>query len=117
MKKPPSTPAAKTERCETCKGAGKYEHKYIEHSIASRDAGLPGVEKSMGVHACFTCKGAGVLPLGYQARLKAEHEAFWCKGEGRCASAGSSFFDDGECACCAKHHYHCGACGKVSQVG
>lgn len=113
--------ATKTEKCRTCKGKGRYEQKYIEHTIAQRDAGLPGIERSMGVVECFTCKGAGVLPLGYQAAYAKAMREFWCDGKGRCANEDASlvgaFHDDGECAKCDKHHWHCGVCGNIRQVG
>ena len=65
---------------------------------------------------CYTCKGKGTVPLGYNAKLKAADEAFWCKC-GKSDTADTTFHDDGECRACNKHHYHCGVCNKISQVG
>jgi hypothetical protein len=39
----------------------------------------------------------------------------WCKCEN--LSTNDLFHDDGECKACRKHHWHCGRCGEISQVG
>lgn len=40
------------------------------------------------------------------------------KCEGCRTMEGSIFFDDGMCRCkIGKHHYHCGVCGRLIQIG
>lgn len=95
-------------QCPACKGAGIQT---IETSTIS--PGKP-VEKSSLKITCVICKGATVISHEVQKALDRE-QAMWC----RCEKSSDEviFHDDGECADCHKHHYHCGACQKITQVG
>jgi hypothetical protein len=55
------------------------------------------------------------LTKAQQAQLKRE-EKLWCDCKKPDYEA-HVFHDDGQCNTCYKHHYHCGSCGKIYQVG
>jgi hypothetical protein len=99
----------KMVKCPTCKGAGIQ-------TIESRTLSLgKPVEIAFTKIRCITCNGAAVIT---QKQMKAiEREAaLWCA----CKTPdleNCTFCDDGECADCRKHHYHCGSCKKICQVG
>lgn len=63
---------------------------------------------------CITCEGHGDVTDGQYANYKAEQEV-WC----RCGnpSGETQFYDDGEHPEIAKHHWRCGDCSKVVQIG
>lgn len=42
---------------------------------------------------------------------------FWTTPEGPEPQNPPTYHADGECSDCQKHHWHCGDCGKISQVG
>lgn len=94
-------------KCPACKGAGIQT---IETTMRS-----PGkVETSSLKITCVICKGAAVVSPAVIQALKRE-EAMWCRCEK--SSDDVIFHDDGECGDCHKHHYHCGNCQKITQVG
>ncbi len=49
--------------------------------------------------------------------LNAATEHLWCQCEGDEGFENPTHHADGECADCDKHHWHCGTCGKISQIG
>lgn len=90
---------AKSEKCEVCHGTGKVTVTVV------------GAEQFSG--CCFYCR-RGRVPAGANAARREADAAFWC----RCgASTTGAFHDDDQCHMCAKHHWHCGSCGKIVQVG
>lgn len=94
-------------KCPACNGAGIQT---IETTMRS-----PGkVETSSLKITCVICKGAAVVTPAVIQALERE-QAMWC----RCGKSSDDviFHDDGECGDCHKHHYHCGNCQKISQVG
>lgn len=97
----------KMVQCPTCKGSGIQT---IETTMRS-----PGkIETSSLKITCVVCKGAAVISPEAQKALQREAD-LWC----RCGKSSDDviFHDDGECSQCRKHHYHCGSCGKISQIG
>lgn len=71
---------------------------------------------------CLACEGKGMLTPQEHAAVLAFIETqreMWC----RCGNVSpeeqfADFYGDGEHrGCMHKHHYHCGRCGKVSQIG
>lgn len=61
----------------------------------------------------------GMTLAEYRNYLKTEIADHWCSCESS-DSANVIFCDDGQVInehCCSKHHYHCGACRKIVQVG
>lgn len=99
----------KMVKCPACKGAGIQT---IESTTIS--PGKP-VEKSSTKIVCIICKGAAVVHPRVVKALERE-AALWCSCENADLS-NSTFCDDGTCSDCEKHHYHCGACNKICQVG
>lgn len=62
---------------------------------------------------CFWCDGTGTVKKG-QAEKLARYQALWCG----CAEPGEQkFYDDDEHPELKKHHWRCGNCGKVTQIG
>ena len=104
--------AALTEPCGSCKN-GKQT---ITITTIGSLNGQPPTPPSTSELDCFECKGKGIVPLGFNAKRKAAEEAFWCNC-GKSEGSQITFHDDGECRTCQKHHYHCGNCGKITQVG
>ena len=67
---------------------------------------------------CIECDGKKVLPKGYRAAQEKAEKEFWCQCPADSVPIESIIFhDNGECAMCEKHHYHCPDCGKITQVG
>lgn len=99
-----------TEACSKCKGSGQQDI----HIVAN------GVERTEKMR-CMQCDGKKFLPLGENARIAAEWAEElknWCDGKSCPEDVEQTFYDDGQHpGCCDKHHYHCGNCGKISQVG
>lgn len=89
------------ETCPSCKGTKKVTIKVISNGVREPDMELD----------CVTCNGTGEVRDGYTKAL----EDFWC----HCGnpSGDVEFHDDGEGAACSKHHYTCGDCGRVLQIG
>lgn len=98
----------KMVKCPTCKGSGMQKIESRTHS-----PGKP-VEIAFTNIICIICKGAAVVHPRVVKALERE-AAMWCRCEK--PSDDIIFHDDGECGDCRKHHYHCGACGKITQVG
>lgn len=100
--------APKSVMCPTCKGSGEQN---IECRTIS--PGKP-VEISVTKITCVICKGAKVISQKVKRALKREAD-LWC----RCKTSSESpdFHDDNECSQCQKHHWHCGNCRKICQVG
>lgn len=98
----------KMVKCPTCKGAG------IQTIESTTISPWKPVEKMSLKITCVICKGAAVVSPAVIQALKRE-EAMWC----RCGKSSEDviFHDDGECGDCHKHHYHCGFCQKICQVG
>lgn len=96
-------------KCPACKGAGIQT---IETSTIS--PGKP-VEKTSLKITCVICKGAAVVSPAVIQALKRE-QAMWCTCKNP-INSDVTFHDDGECGDCHKHHYHCGDCQKICQVG
>lgn len=94
--------------CPTCKGKGKQT---LETTTIS--PGKPVEKLSMEI-TCVVCKGAKLITPQAQRALKREMD-LWCSC--KTPSEDVIFHDDGECRQCRKHHYHCGTCGKITQVG
>ena len=45
-------------------------------------------------------------------------EASWCENVKEHGFENSFYMPDNTCQCgIEKHHYHCGKCGKVTQIG
>ena len=59
---------------------------------------------------CLNCDGKGWRTPAEQRKVEAMN-AMWC----RCATPGEPVFHDDEPG--SKHHWTCGTCGKVTQVG
>lgn len=95
-------------KCPACKGSGKQT---IESTTIS--PGKP-VEKTSVEITCVICKGARAIRQEVKDALDRE-AALWCKCEK--SSDDVTFHEDNECRDCRKHHYHCGNCGKICQVG
>jgi hypothetical protein len=98
----------KMVKCPTCKGAGIQD---IHSTTIS--PGKP-VEKAVTKIVCIICKGAAVVHPKVVKALERE-AAMWCRCEK--PSDDIIFHDDFECGDCDKHHYHCGTCQKITQVG
>ncbi len=99
----------KMVKCPTCVGTGIQT---IETTTIS--PGKP-VEKSSLKIACVICKGAAVISPAVKKALEREAK-LWCTCK-KPDLDNCTFCDDGECADCNKHHYHCGTCQKICQVG
>ncbi len=99
----------KMVQCPTCKGSGKQT---LETTTIS-----PGklTEKLSMEITCVICKGAAVVTPAVIQAIKREAD-LWCSCK-KPDFDNITFHDDGECRDCRKHHYHCGACGKICQVG
>lgn len=108
MKTSVSPKPAKMVKCPTCLGTGTQE---IQSTMIS--PGKP-VEKSVTKIVCIICNGATVVHPRVVKALERE-KALWC----RCATPSDDviFHDDFQCRDCDKHHYHCGTCQKITQVG
>lgn len=104
-------PAAEVN-CPVCKGAGKQTIQTTTHSYGK-------VEKSSFDMTCNICDGAKTMSKRRaQAILRSikREQELWCS----CKNAdlmNSTFCDDGTCSDCEKHHFHCGTCNKICQVG
>lgn len=100
--------SVKMVKCPTCAGTGKQK---IETTTIS--PGKP-VEKTSIEITCIICKGAKTITEKAKRALEREAE-LWCK----CTTPSDDvvFHDDGTCSQCRKHHYHCGTCKKICQVG
>jgi hypothetical protein len=62
-------------------------------------------------------KDAGMTLVAYRAMLNEHMTQDWCKCED---SEPGAFCDDGQhrnIHCVGKHHWHCGVCEKLVQVG
>ena len=62
---------------------------------------------------------SGLTLRQYRRELKKALNDHWCHCENSDPEQ-ITFCDDGENInehCCQKHHYHCGNCGKIVQVG
>ena len=103
-KRPP-----KMVKCPGCKGTGMMKIQSTTISPGKPD------EKATTNILCVTCKGAAVITPAHMKALEREAE-LWCSCE-KPDLENSTFCDDGECADCRKHHYHCGTCQKICQVG
>jgi phage FluMu protein Com len=95
-------------KCPRCKGSGKMTIKMSEYS-----GGKVIVNDTLEMK-CFECKGTGQITEAEMKVIKAE-KAMWCK----CGnpSGQTMFVDDGESKKCAKHHWVCEDCGKITQIG
>lgn len=94
--------------CPTCKGTGKETIPFTSVT--------PGnVEKGSFDMTCGVCKGKKEIRPQVKRAIKPEQD-LWCSC--KTSDLGNSIFhDDGECGDCRKHHYHCGTCKKICQVG
>ncbi len=90
--------------CPQCKG--KKEITCTVHESGKKDT-----EFTM---PCVTCKGKGELTdAEYRAEIKFRKS--WCQCGNK--SKEVRFYDDYEHPDCSKHHYRCGDCGKILQIG
>jgi hypothetical protein len=109
MKTSVSPKPPKMVKCPGCKATGIQE---IQSTTIS--PGKP-VEKSVTQIICIICRGAAVVHPRVVKALEREAE-LWCSCE-KPNLEDSIFCDDGTCSDCEKHHYHCGTCKKICQVG
>jgi DnaJ-class molecular chaperone len=87
------------EQCKVCKGSGK---QLVNGTISIE---------------CIWCEGSGTM----NKEKLAEHEFYqncWCSQE--CEDSAAVFHDDRVTPwewCVLKHHWHCGVCKKIVQIG
>jgi DnaJ-class molecular chaperone len=92
--------------CPACHGSAKQP--ITVHTWTSE--GL--VEKEEKVN-CIWCNGKGVLADDRMA-IYMHYADMWCKCHGKTPTV---FYKDGEHPDLFKHHYRCGVCRKVKQIG
>jgi hypothetical protein len=100
---------SKMVECPACKGEGK-EHATVRTIQPDRP-----VEKRIVTITCSACSGRKKITRQLKVALERQNE-LWC----HCRPPSSEdiiFHDDNTCKQCQKHHYHCGSCGKITQVG
>lgn len=93
--------------CPTCKGTGRMTVQ------------VTGVDVGSVAITCLTCDGTGAPTARQLADLAAER-AMWCRCAAQDEEPDVRFHDDGQCRKRThprKHHYDCGHCGGVLQVG
>lgn len=100
------------EACFACDGKGRQ-------SVSVTTIGKDGTSEAVAEISCIQCNGRKDLPAGSKKKHEADMKAIaalWCSC-GRSDEAPAIFHDDGTCRKCYKHHWHCGRCGKIVQVG
>lgn len=92
--------------CPDCKGKGKI-------TVTITEAGKKGEKK--WVTDCLTCQGVGKVTKEKNKAYK-DYLNMWCECENSPIEAWT-FHDDGEHPVIQKHHYRCGICHKITQIG
>lgn len=90
--------------CPACKG-NKKKVAYVTEQRHERKLEM----------TCLACKGAGEV-TDAQLKAIAAFQDSWC----RCDNPDfeqAIFYDNGRHPDCRKHHWRCGDCGKILQVG
>ena len=89
--------------CPTCKGSG------MSYTTIST---LGEQEKQISISSCYDCRGASVNAEEGEAIQEhvEELEAMWCK----CGNEDAYYVPD---RAGVKHHWNCGCCHKLKQVG
>lgn len=97
--------ATATKPCGTCKGTGTYNLPVTTHGVGTEIIPIK----------CPQCDGMGELTPARAEALRRE-DAMWC-GCGKSDEAPVFYADGQHRGCVHKHHWHCGNCRKISQVG
>lgn len=100
---------SKLVACPTCAGTGKEKIESTLHEPGKAP------QKSVLEIKCVICAGGGRITPRMKKAVETRVDDFWCHC--KTPSEDVTFHDDFECRDCQKHHYHCGTCHKISQVG
>jgi len=95
-----------TSTCPACQGSAKQTitvHQIVENVMTVKDEKV----------TCVWCNGEGKLSSDRIA-IYMMYAEMWCKCHGETPTV---FYKDGEHPDLFKHHYRCGVCGKVKQIG
>jgi len=90
-------------KCPQCKGTGELSVEFV----------MKGKHSAFPV-TCITCDGSGQVTKAQEKEYR-NALAMWCE----CGnpSEGTSYVPDNASSVCVKHHWVCGDCGRVVQVG
>lgn len=92
------------EKCPTCNGSGRV-WLTVSHWGSDKKDKIPV--------KCVDCGGEGQVSAVKLARME-EEKNMWCKCK---KPSGEYYVPDGVDPKCKKHHWKCGVCSKIIQIG